>query len=361
MPFAKSSVPSVLLVVALLWAAPAFGWQKEGSAKEFLEDKGIRVLGSSLSLADEAEFVRKMGSRGDGARLKRDLDNAAKKLADLEKQAALIREQMNKLRQELVQFAGRLTVARNNQIVAALEVLTTQLEQREKQVREARGEHTKAQEAYIDYLLEARKLADKLKGDYARLGADPEVIDAVERLNKETGRSYELTESRSFLIGERNLKRLEDAVLSETIDLRTDGSSTFYVSTVINEKHSKELVVDSGASLVTLPYKMAVDVGVAPTEDDENITLQLADGSLVQAKRVTIPVMRVGKFELNDVDCAVMPAHLPEAAPLLGMSFLRNFSFKIDSDTGKLTMTSVDSPESDTGSDRSRTRRPSRR
>jgi predicted aspartyl protease len=50
----------------------------------------------------------------------------------------------------------------------------------------------------------------------------------------------------------------------------------------------------------------------------------------------------VGRFEVDSVECAVMPPNLPNAAAILGMSFLRHFSFKIDSDTGLLTMSKVE-------------------
>jgi predicted aspartyl protease len=77
--------------------------------------------------------------------------------------------------------------------------------------------------------------------------------------------------------------------------------------------------------------------------------VSLADGRQVRAKRLAIPKVRVGKFEVDNVDCVVMPSSLPDAAPLLGMSFLGQFSFKIDTENKKLTMTKIDgAPKSKT-------------
>jgi aspartyl protease family protein len=104
----------------------------------------------------------------------------------------------------------------------------------------------------------------------------------------------------------------------------------------------KELCVDSGSTLISLPYKMARDVGLNPDSSDDDVILSLADGRQVRAKRLLIPKVRVGKFELENVECAVMPSNLPDAAPLLGMSFLSQFSFKIDTENKKLTMTKID-------------------
>ena len=78
--------------------------------------------------------------------------------------------------------------------------------------------------------------------------------------------------------------------------------------------------------------------------DDRLDAVQLADGREVQAKLVKIPQVRVGKFIVENVECAVMPENLTNASAILGMSFLRNFSFKIETDTGKLTMSKVDGP-----------------
>jgi hypothetical protein len=73
--------------------------------------------------------------------------------------------------------------------------------------------------------------------------------------------------------------------------------------------------------------------------------MSLADGSIVEAKQVFAPSVRVGKFTIEHVECAVMPADLPKAESLLGLSFLKHFTFKIDSDKGKLVMCKIDQPE----------------
>src|SRR5207302_11505268 len=111
------------------------------------------------------------------------------------------------------------------------------------------------------------------------------------------------------------------------IDLRDDGSKTLLVSVSFNGKFVKELYVDSGASTISLPDKMARDVGLNPDSVTEEVTMVLADGRRVRAKRLTIPRVCVGNFELKNVECVVLPASLPEAPPLLGMSFLGQFSF----------------------------------
>jgi hypothetical protein len=79
--------------------------------------------------------------------------------------------------------------------------------------------------------------------------------------------------------------------------------------------------------------------------DAPKVQLQMADGHTVVGQMVYADKVRVGKFTAEHVECAVLPAEFSEAAPLLGLSFWRNFIFKIDAEKAKLVMSKVDVPE----------------
>lgn len=317
---------------------------------DVLKAKGIRKVGSgSLALVDETTLAKMLT---DALKLKKTAIEASQALAVGEskaihaKQLILEKTQQRRIiRAQLDQVGDNVEL--HNKLVSALNELmdqvtlleTTDFAKEAKPLREAANI---AREAYIEHILGMRKLADKIERLYTDLAEDAEVKGALDELNKAGGK-YALTQSRSFVASQKSLKKLEDAVLSETIPIRNDND-TFNVSTVLNGKYTKELCIDSGASLVTLPYKMAVEIGATPKAADQDVTLQLADGREIQAKLITLPSIRVGKFTVEKVECAVMPQNLPDSSAILGMSFLRNFSFKIDSDTSKLTMTKIDSP-----------------
>ena len=57
---------------------------------------------------------------------------------------------------------------------------------------------------------------------------------------------------------------------------------------------------------------------------------------------ITIPKLRVGEFEAEDVAAAVLQTTAPGAEPLLGMSFLENFRFEINAAERTLKMLRVD-------------------
>ena len=122
-------------------------------------------------------------------------------------------------------------------------------------------------------------------------------------------------------------------MLSETVELRKEGG-IYWVDVTFNGKVTKPLAFDTGASSVVLPASLAAAIGLKPGKDDPTVRTQVADGSIVEAKRMTIPSVRVGKFTVQDVVCIVMPADKEDVSPLLGQTFLKNFTHQFSGETG---------------------------
>jgi clan AA aspartic protease (TIGR02281 family) len=343
---------------------PAAATGKPKTPAEVLADKGIRKVGSVLNFAEENEFSKLFR---DAAKLKLELTVAVRELHAAESHEAQVKrtildytQQRQLLRQQLNATSNTLQY---NNIVNRMNELgdrLTQLSQTDlsKQTRTAQERVNQAREAYVQHLLGMEELAEEVKEKYATLATDPEVKDALVQLNKETGKTYELVESRGFQTNLRSLQKLQDTVISEKIPLRDDGSNTFEVSVVFNGKHTRELVLDSGASLISLPHKMAVEMGLEPGSSAPILILSLADGSMVEGRQITIPEVRVGKFIVENVEGAVLPPSLSNAPALLGMSYLKNFDFKIDSAAKTLTMTKVDGDDLPSRSTPTRSKRP---
>jgi len=104
---------------------------------------------------------------------------------------------------------------------------------------------------------------------------------------------------------------------------------SMYVDVVVGRK-STRMVVDSGATMICLPQKTAAELEVVVPSDARELQLVLADGRSISARGVTLPRVRVGEFEAENVDAAVLDASATDAEPLLGMSFLGNFKFELD-------------------------------
>ena len=113
-------------------------------------------------------------------------------------------------------------------------------------------------------------------------------------------------------------------------------------------------MVDSGATLISLPHKVAVEFDLEPGPSAPTLTLQLANGAEIPAKLVTISEVRVGKFTVKDVECAVLGPEATDAEPLLGMSFLGVFKFEINAQAGTLNMVKLETSTSRSSSRKKR-------
>src|SRR5262249_39596346 len=107
----------------------------------------------------------------------------------------------------------------------------------------------------------------------------------------------------------------------------------------------RPMVFDTGASLTVIPHGLAEEIGLKPSPSDPIVKCRTADGTVVEAHRMTIPSLRIGRFTVNDVDCTVMPAGKGDVAPLLGQSFHRHFTCRFTPESGHLVLSRVEGLE----------------
>ena len=103
----------------------------------------------------------------------------------------------------------------------------------------------------------------------------------------------------------------------------------------LNDSKTVEMVVNSGANVVSLPWKVAVEMGLNPASG-KHVGLQGADGTKHAAWKVIIPTLRVGGAVARNVECVVDPPEYADAPLLLGKSFLKHFRWELDKGRGKL-------------------------
>ena len=188
----------------------------------------------------------------------------------------------------------------------------------------------------MQQLAETRALVDRLSERYTTLKADADVQRALAEWNTAANRSFELKPSPYFLNAVTKLEVLEKTVQTEKIPLRREGNSLF-ATVVINGKPPEEMIVDTGASVVVLPYKVALECGAKPDESAVPVVATIADGSKVNSKQVLLDSVRIGQFKAEHVTCAVLPPEAKNAPMLLGMTFLGRFNFSINGNELVLT------------------------
>ncbi len=324
----------------------------QDSAQKALEAKGLKRAVSNFALPEEADFTKQLKAmealKKKVVDAQHEAENASRKVDD--KKTAIV-TYLQKRRELRVQLEAARTPDVHNKIVDALNelgdrvALLQQSETEEKAMAAARATANKATEEYVQQLLNLRQLYDKVEAKYDALDADAAVTQAIDEFNKDSAKKFALGPTSGFLSAGRKLKKLEEIVLSESIKIRAGEGGLWYVSVFFNGKYTEEMSVDTGSSVIALPAKVATEVGLTPASDAPTVELQLADGHVVQGKQVYADTVRVGKFEAKHVECAVLPPELPNASALLGMSYLRNFIFKLDAEKGHLVMSKIDAPE----------------
>lgn len=196
-------------------------------------------------------------------------------------------------------------------------------------------------EAYMQTIVDTRQLIDETHASYETLAKAPEVAQAIRTMNQTAKPQLKLGPSREFLANVANFEKIERSVLTEKVELRKQGG-VYWVDVTFNGKITKPMIFDTGASISTLSSSLAAELGLRPKPNDPTIRCQTADGSIVEAKQMTIGSMRVGKFTVKDVVCAVMPPSKGDVDPLLGQSFHRHFTYNFTPDSGRLTLSQVD-------------------
>lgn len=322
-------------------------------AASLLEERGLERQATTWVLPAEADLgraLRKVGTfdravkqaRKAGARMTRNLKGLDREIESLTRQRRRLSSQLPQL--------ARQDVRRYNQAIATINQISVRLaelyEYKVNSDEPAEVEMTlaAARQSYIQHLLDTRRAVDEVLGTYGELSNDAVVTEAIAesgRDMRDMEKSFTLGPSRRYLGHLKRLERLEESIHSEKIALRRQAG-TYWVAVVFNRKVTRELLFDSGASSISLPARMAADIGLVPSDTDTITRVSLADGSIVEASVRTIPYVRVGSFEARDVRCIVLPPEYTNAPALLGGSFINRFGYTIDTGASTLTLHRLD-------------------
>lgn len=112
---------------------------------------------------------------------------------------------------------------------------------------------------------------------------------------------------------------IETKKAKSSLVLEQDRGGHYFLDTEVNDMPVK-FVVDTGASVVSLPSSVASAANIAC--NGENISVETANG-LTSACTAVIARLKFGSFLLKDVTAAIVP-NLGQ--PLIGMNILEKFN-----------------------------------
>lgn len=118
---------------------------------------------------------------------------------------------------------------------------------------------------------------------------------------------------------------------TETTVILKSNIHGHYVTTGYINEHKVEFLLDTGATDVVIPEKIANKIGLTKGRQSSALT---ANGTIVVYKTY-IDSLRIGELVLQNIDASINPAM--EGTILLGMSALKKVSFEQYDNTLTLT------------------------
>jgi clan AA aspartic protease (TIGR02281 family) len=353
----------------------------DASPEDVLKNHNLKRVGESFVLAAEADVLKKVNQ---AKLLSYQLSLALRQQAaydvgsqnqqaiiqELRQQRIGLNEQIAALDQQINNLSATdggnfLTNAQRNQLVTqrnqvalTYNGIIDRINLLQEQApdsnvgNEIRAEVPRRREAYAEAVLNLRQLVDSTTKSYAELAQNADVQKAIDALGRATKAKPKLGPSRQFQDNVKLLERIEKSVITDAVELRRTNGGVYEVDVTFNGKVTKPMIFDTGAALTMISARLAAEIGLKPSPSDPEIRCETADGTVVIAKQKNIPSMRVGRFTVKNVVCAIMPANKGNVDPLLGQSFHRHFTYKMTPGSGHLVMSQVESleqPQAKTG------------
>ena len=327
-----------MIAFLLLLTISTSSADEPSDAEKALKGKGLSLAQQTWVLADEKAFDDKFDELRPIQRQFREAEKSSERLNQQQAEFKDGGRQLKGRYDELTEMLDRVPEGdadAHNRIVRELNQIQARLARQQFEGNEdaatqkIRGAYDKARVKYVDAVRGMDELLKKITARYAELAADAEVTAAIEEYNKKAEKPTSLGPSRSFKNTEKDLTKIASRIQSGEIKLRREGGVNI-VDVLLNGDIHEPFILDTGASIICLPYKLAKKAGLEPTEEDQTIHITIANGERIDGKLMTIQSVRVGDFEVENVSCAVLPEEYKGAEALLGNSFLKNFNHQID-------------------------------
>lgn len=168
-------------------------------------------------------------------------------------------------------------------------------------------------------------------------------IERIERVSSGEADSIrqKWEEKKRKALDKEKEEQLKKELEPKQIDVQQQ-SGHVVVEVLINKKIKASLILDTGATYMVLTHAMAQKIDLDIDERiGKDIEMVLADGRKAKAKYMILDTVSAQGVEAKNVAAAVLPSDVADAKfkdGLLGMSFLKNFVFKVDQKNNKLVL-----------------------
>ena len=115
------------------------------------------------------------------------------------------------------------------------------------------------------------------------------------------------------------------------------GVSRKTLSAILNGRANQKFIVDTGASMVTIPRSTAEELGLE-VDTSNPVRKVFTAGGVKYAPEVTLFSISVEGWEVTELKALVLDLPNQSEWGLLGMNYLRQFRMDINSDAGVLLL-----------------------
>jgi clan AA aspartic protease (TIGR02281 family) len=115
------------------------------------------------------------------------------------------------------------------------------------------------------------------------------------------------------------------------------GTRQIPVTASLNRDISQDFIVDTGASMVTIPFSTVRALGIVVSVRNPRRKVYTASGELF-APEIVLDSITLEGFEVNNVKALVMDLPNQPDVGLLGLNYLRRFRMDLNTDEGMLML-----------------------
>ncbi len=192
------------------------------------------------------------------------------------------------------------------------------------------------------FIVEEKPESIQVDVGFGKVGLKRSEIDSISLSDEKDSGSLRDKWTRQKAASEERRKEeeLKEELAPKHVNI-ADDRGQIVVGALLNKKINATLILDTGASLVVIKDSIAKQLGIDTGSLKQDIKLRLADGSESSAKHAVLSSLSVQGVEAINVDVAILSSDVQDPAlkdGLLGMTYLKNFSFKIDQRNKKLTL-----------------------
>lgn len=136
----------------------------------------------------------------------------------------------------------------------------------------------------------------------------------------------------------KGIKTLIEIPMGVTRVKLSGCGNSYMVTTVLNRKVKARMMLDTGAASTLITQRIGRALGISESAG-RKIVCTLAGGQTAAAREVTISSVKVGRAYARNVRAVILEDDRTKGYDgLLGMDFLNNFKFKIDTEKNELIL-----------------------